>query len=312
VLHWLVAALGHPAEDHRVLEIGGPEVMTYEDMMRLYADVAGLPRRLVVPVPVLSPRLSSLWVGLVTPLPGSLARPLVEGLANEVVVRDRPAAAVLPHEPISVRQAVAEALRRVAHLDVATWWGSAQSGVATPADPAPTDPDWSGGTLLRDDKQVETTAGPPAVFATVSGVGGRRGWYASDWLWEVRGLLDRAVGGIGLRRGRRHPDELRVGDALDFWRVDGYVPDRLLRLRAEMRLPGEAWLEWRIRPVDGGAVLDQRALFHPRGLWGRVYWYALLPFHAVIFGRLAGALACTAERAQRVANSPISGPKRGP
>lgn len=297
VLHWLVAALDPPAEGHRVLEVGGPEVMTYEDMMRLYAEVAGLPRRLVLPVPVLSPRLSSLWVGLVTPLPASIARPLVEGLENEVVVRDRPVSAALPHEPIPVRQAVAEALRRVEHLDVATWWGSAQSGAGTPADPAPTDPDWSGGTLLRDRRKVETTAAPAAVFAAVTGVGGQRGWYAADWLWEVRGLLDRAVGGIGLRRGRRHPDELRVGDALDFWRVDAFEPDRLLRLRAEMRLPGQAWLEWRVRPLDGGgAALDQCALYHPRGLWGRAYWYALLPFHALIFGRLARALARAAER----------------
>jgi hypothetical protein len=303
VLHWLVAAIGDPRAGNRVLEIGGPDVMSYADLMRLYAEVAGLPRRVVVPVPVLSPRLSSLWVGLVTPLPAALARPLVEGLSNEVVVREHPATTLLPHDPMPVRQAVTDALRRVEHLDVATWWGGADS-TPTPADPAPTDPEWAGGTLLRDERRVVTSAAPEAVFATVSGIGGRRGWYVADGLWELRGLLDRAVGGIGLRRGRRHPDELRVGDALDFWRVDAYEPGRHLRLRAEMRLPGAAWLDWRLEPRDdGGTVLDQRALYHPRGLWGRAYWYALLPFHALIFGRLARAVARAAEGAGAAATS---------
>ena len=159
----------------------------------------------------------------------------------------------------------------------------------------PTDPEWAGGTLLRDNRHVPTRAAPTDVFRAVSGVGGARGWHASDWLWELRGLLDRAVGGIGLRRGRRHPDELRVGDALDFWRVDAYQPPTLLRLRAEMRLPGDAWLEWRVVEAPRGSVLEQHALFHPRGLWGLLYWYALLPIHRRIFDRLARSLAQLAE-----------------
>jgi uncharacterized protein YbjT (DUF2867 family) len=291
VLHWLVAAVDEPAAAGQVLEIGGPDVLTYADMMRTYAELAGLPARLVLPVPVLTPRLSSLWVGLVTPLPTTVARPLVEGLSNEVVVGARPATEVLPHEPIGFREAVALALRRIEHLDVATWWGSAERRPPGPAAQAPTDPDWAGGTLLRDERRVHSEAPPAEVFRMISGVGGARGWYASDWLWELRGLLDRAVGGIGLRRGRRHPDELRVGDALDFWRVDAYEPPSVLRLRAEMRLPGQAWLEWRVVEQPGGSVLEQRALFHPRGLWGLVYWYALLPIHRRIFDRLARSLA---------------------
>jgi len=151
------------------------------------------------------------------------------------------------------------------------------------------------------------------VFSTISGIGGRRGWYAANWLWSVRGWMDRAVGGIGLRRGRRHPDQLRVGDALDFWRVEAYQPPTLLRLRAEMRLPGEAWLEWRIEPNDDGqpgCTLHQRALFHPRGLWGRLYWYSVLPFHALIFGRLCQALADAAGDAPAHAPAPHSSDKR--
>jgi uncharacterized protein YbjT (DUF2867 family) len=295
VLHWLVAAISEPAARGRVLEIGGPDVCTYDEMMRAFAEVASLPRRAVIPVPLLSPRLSSLWIGLVTPLPTAIARPLVDGLSNEVVVGDRPVTDVLPHDAIGYREAIEVALRRVEGLDVATWWGSAGASPSSPADPAPWDPSWAGGTLLCDEQRVSTTAPIEAVFATVAGVGGDRGWYASDWLWEARGLLDRAVGGIGLRRGRRHPDDLRPGDALDFWRVDAYEPPSLLRLRAEMRLPGRAWLEWRVRPDDGATVLEQRALYHPKGLWGRVYWYALLPFHVLIFGRLARALARAAE-----------------
>lgn len=295
VLHWLVAAIAEPAALGKVLEIGGPDVCTYEEMMRIYAEVAGLPRRRIVSVPLLTPRLSSLWIGLVTPLPTNVARPLVDGLSNEVVVRDRSAQSVLPHVAVGFREALELALRRVEGLDVVTWWGSAGDAPPTAADPAPWDPSWAGGTLLSDHKTVTTVASPEAVFAAVSGIGGDRGWYASDWLWEIRGLMDRAVGGIGLRRGRRHPDQLRLGDALDFWRVDAYEPPDLLRLRAEMRLPGRAWLEWRITPGDR-TTLEQRALYHPHGLWGRAYWYSLLPFHAVIFGRLARALVAVAEK----------------
>lgn len=359
VLYFLVAAISEPEARGRILEIGGPDVLTYEEMMQVYAEVAHLPRRAIVPVPMLSPALSSLWVGLVTPLPAGLARPLVDSLTNEVVVRDRPATDILPHEPLSFRQAVRYALRRVENLDVATTWASAQFLGTTPADPLPTDPHWSGGTLLTDVQEIHTSADPADVFSVVEGMGGKRGWYSASLLWEVRGLIDRAVGGVGLRRGRRHPDELRVGDPADFFRVEALDPPRLLRLRAEMRLPGRAWLEWNVEPAcaertagsegpdgadrsakieraaravgtqrtegaagaDGakeaagfeeagrsavdsgehvaptGTVLRQRALFAPRGLWGRAYWYSLLPFHTLIFRRMAQAIADAAVQA---------------
>ncbi len=293
MLHYLVAAIDEPAAAGRVLEVGGPDVLTYLDMMRVYAEIAGLPKRLVVQVPVLTPRLSSHWIGLVTPLPAGLAKPLVESLSTEVVVHDHAIDEVLPHECLPFREAVALALQRVEHLEVATRWSGADLPGRSPADPLPSDPGWAGGTMFADVQAAWSPAPPDAVFRTVSGIGGRRGWYVATWLWSIRGWMDRAVGGIGLRRGRRHPDDLRVGDALDFWRVEAYEPPTLLRLRAEMRLPGEAWLEWRIEPDDGrgGSVLHQRALFHPRGLWGRLYWYGVLPFHGFIFGRLCRALA---------------------
>lgn len=293
MLHYLVAAIDEPAAVGRVLEVGGPDVLTYLEMMRVYAEIAGLRKRLVVQVPVLTPRLSSHWIGLVTPLPTGLAKPLVESLSTEVVVNDHAIDDVLPHDCLPFREAVALALKRVEHLEVTTRWSGADLPGSSPADPLPSDPDWAGGTMLCDDQTATSTASPEAVFATVSGVGGARGWYVANWLWVVRGWLDTAFGGIGLRRGRRHPDELRVGDALDFWRVEVYDPPVVLRLRAEMKLPGEAWLEWQITPdaEGGGCVLRQRALFHPRGVWGRLYWYCVLPFHAVIFGRLCTSLA---------------------
>jgi hypothetical protein len=269
-------------------------------MMQLYADVAGLPRRLIVPVPVLTPGLSSHWVGLVTPIPSGLARPLIDSLTNEVVVNDHRIENVVPRACQPLREALEAALRRVEHLDVATSWSSANLPGQTPADPFPTDPDWAGGSLLVDEQEADSEATPEQLFETVSGIGGDRGWYAQDWLWGIRGLVDRAVGGIGRRRGRRDPDRLRVGDALDFWRVEAYEPPHLIRLRAEMRLPGDAWLEWQVDPAESGtgSHLRQRGLYHPRGLWGRLYWYCLLPLHALIFKRMADVLARTAEQVE--------------
>jgi hypothetical protein len=301
VLAYLVAALDVTTDrsGHEVLEIGGPDVLTYLDMMRTYAEVAGLGKRRVLAVPLLTPKLSSLWVGLVTPLPSDLARPLVESLINEVVVGDHPASAFIDHQPMPFRRAVELAVQRVAELQVTTSWSDADLPGRTPADPMPTDPDWAGGSLLCDQQSARTAAPPDALFRTISGIGGARGWYVTPFLWSLRGWADKAVGGVGLRRGRRNPDVLGVGDAVDFWRVEAAEPDRRIRLRAEMRLPGEAWLEWDIAPDGGGSRLTQRAIFYPRGLFGRAYWYALIPFHALIFGQLAQRLADAALEGQR-------------
>jgi hypothetical protein len=302
VLRYLVAVLSTDAAAGRVLEIGGPDVLTYREMMAVYAEEAGLRARVVIPVPVLTPRLSSLWVGLVTPLPRSLARPLVASLVNEVVVRDDAILELCPGPRIGYREAVRLALRRVEARDVATSWSGA--GSAAVAGPLPTDPEWSGGAVLRDVRERTVHASPEVVHRTVCGIGGARGWYVGEWLWELRGFADKIVGGPGMRRGRRDPDRLRVGDAVDFWRVEALEPGALLRLRAEMRLPGVAALEWRIERLpddaDGSRCrLVQTATFVPRGLWGRMYWYGVAPFHRFVFPGLVAGLVAAAEQVAR-------------
>jgi uncharacterized protein YbjT (DUF2867 family) len=294
VLAYLVGVLGNARAYGRVFEIGGPDVVTYEEMMQLYARVAGLPPRAVVRVPVLSPRLSSYWVGLVTPLPVGLARPLIDSLVNEVVVHDDAITEVVPRECLPLRRAIELALSRTRDLEVTTSWAEAELVGRGPADPVPSDPRWSGGVVMDDTQTVVTDTPIDDVWAAVCSVGGERGWPAGDPLWEVRGVADRLVGGPGMRRGRRHPTELRVGDTVDFFRVEAIVPRRMLRLRAEMKVPGEAWLEWTMEPEGDGTRLVQKARFHPRGVWGRVYWYAMLPFHHFIFGHLAAAVAAPA------------------
>lgn len=295
VLHYLVAVLDQPATTGQILEIGGPDVLTYRDMMDRYAAAAGLRRRLIIPVPLLTPRLSSHWVNLVTPLPYDLARPLVDSLINDVVVHpERDIRRLIDHNPFTLDEAIQRALAVVGDMKIRTsWMDSAHSNTA--ASPMPQDPDWAGGTIYQDIQEVTTTATPEALFATVSGIGGRRGWYTAGPLWTMRGLLDKLIGGVGMRRGRRHPDDLRVGDALDFFRVEAYDPPELLRLRAEMKVPGDAWLEWRTtQHGSDGTQLRQLAQFHPRGVAGRAYWWVLLPIHKIIWKRLAVRLAAAA------------------
>ncbi len=291
VLGYLVGVLDLPAARATVFEIGGPDVVTYEAMMHLYADVAGLRGRRVIPVPVLTPRLSSYWVGLVTPLPIGLAQPLIESLENEVVVHDDAITRVLPRALVPLRAAIELALARTREVEVTTSWAEAELVGRGPADPVATDPDWSGG-IVFDDTQTVTTAAPIAeVFRNVCRIGGGRGWIVAEPLWELRGVADRLLGGPGMRRGRRHPTELRIGDTVDFFRVEAIVPDRLLRLHAEMKVPGEAWLEWTMESEGSGTRLVQKARFRPRGVWGRTYWYTMLPFHHFIFRDLAASLA---------------------
>jgi uncharacterized protein YbjT (DUF2867 family) len=292
VLAYLTAVLNDDTGDH-IYEIGGPDVVSYRDMMQAYATVAGLRRRIVISVPLLTPRLSSLWIGLVTPLPVGVARPLVDSLKNEVTVRDH-AADRFGIETMGLHAAIERALDRATRLDVPSRWSDASTG---PAKPFAWDPEWSGGTLLSDKQEVHTRAATADLYWAVSRIGGSAGYYTQDWAWGIRGLLDTLVGGVGLRRGRRHPEEVRLGDTIDFWRVSAVTPGTLLQLSAEMRLPGEAWLEWRIEPDDReGTVLRQTAYFRPRGLAGRVYWWTMLPFHRLIFGRMARSITAAAEQ----------------
>lgn len=301
VLRYLVAWAGTPETVHRAFDIGGPDVLTYQDMMRRYARIAGLPRRIIVTVRPLTPRLSALWVGLVTPVPSGIARPLVESLVHDAVVREHDIARYVPDPATGLTgfdDAVRLALAKVGAADVETRWSTA-AWTRAPADPIPTDPTWSGGSSYVDRRQRDVAAPVDVLWTVVEGIGGQTGWYSFPLAWSARGWIDRLIGGVGLRRGRRDPHRLRVGEALDFWRVEDVEPGRLLRLRAEMRLPGRAWLEMRTVPHGSGSRYQQRALFVPKGLAGHVYWKAIAPAHGVVFGGMADNIARAAERLSR-------------
>ena len=297
VLAYLTRVLELPEDTNRRFDIGGPDVLTYREMMQRYAAVAGLSRRIILPVPVLSPWLSSHWVNVITPVPKAIAQPLIESLRNDVVATEHDLEALLPRELCPFDEAVHLALERIRDAEVVTRWAEA-SWPGAPSDPMPTDPEWSGGTAYRDERSRVVHASPDAVWRVVEGVGGERGWYSLPIAWAARGLVDRLVGGVGLRRGRRHPDRLALGDAVDFWRVEALERPHLLRLRAEMRLPGEAWLEFSVEDGDD-PVLHQKALFLPRGLLGHLYWWAIDPFHGIVFGSMIEHMAQAAERSPR-------------
>ncbi|HSF04677.1 MAG TPA: SDR family oxidoreductase [Methylomirabilota bacterium] len=290
VLTYLVACLSVPSTVGRTLDIGGPDVVSYLDLMRIMAEERGLRRRVVIPVPVLTPGLSSRWIQLVTPVSHQIARPLAEGLRNPVVCGDNEAARLMPQRLLGVREAIRVALAQVAHREVETGWFD--------AGPIPGDPDWAGGTVFSDRREVEVVARPADVFAAVSRIGGETGWYSAPWLWRLRGALDRLTGGPGLRRGRRDAERMAFGDAVDFWRVTGIEQGRWLALRAEMRLPGDALLEFAVESSPGRpdrCRLVQTARFLPRGLLGLAYWYVVLPAHRFVFGRMLEGIRRVAE-----------------
>jgi uncharacterized protein YbjT (DUF2867 family) len=308
VLHYLVGAATMPDDVSRGFDIGGPDVLTYRQMMQRYARVAGLRPRFVVGVPVLTPRLSSLWVGLVTPVPSGIARPLVASLQHEVVCRDHDVARYVPEPPgglTGVDRAIELALERIHDGEVTTHWSSA-SVPGAPSDPLPSDPAWAGGSLYADERHAEVAAPQDVLWSVVEEIGGDQGWYSWPLAWRLRGLADRLLGGPGLRRGRRDRSRLVVDDVVDFWRVEAIEPGRRLLLRAEMRLPGLAWLELRTEDADepGHSVFVQRALFYPRGLAGHLYWRAVTPFHGVVFGGMQRNVTAEAER--RAARAPAA------
>jgi uncharacterized protein YbjT (DUF2867 family) len=298
VLAILVAAIEETGDSGHVYDIGGPDVLTYQDMMQEYARVAGLRRRVVIPMPVLaSTRLSAYFVGMSTPIPKNVVRPLIESLRNDVVVTRPAPPGFAPETLAGYRVSVERALERISHDEVETRWSDA---VTHPAAPLPTDPIWSGARVQADRRVVISTADPDDVFWAVARIGGDVGYYALNWAWRLRGWFDRLIGGVGLRRGRRHPEELRPGEALDFFRVVDVDPVRhRLLLQAEMKVPGTAWLGWTVDESDEGTRLVQSARFVPRGLIGRLYWWVLLPFHAPIFRLMSQRIARTAERRNR-------------
>ena len=293
VLAYLIAALALQPENH-IYEIGGADVLTYREMMLRYAAIRGLKRRIVV-VPFFTPKLSSYSVHLITPVPARLAQPLIAGLYNEVIVRDDSARKVFPGiVPGTFDDAVRNALDRSRTPERETTWFDAFSSRSLQKEFAGLDE----GMLVDRRVRESPTAAPERVAAVFSSLGGRRGWLAADWLWRLRGALDRIVGGVGYRRGRRSVNELRVGDGVDFWRVEAYEANRLLRLRAEMKLPGRAWLQFEALPAQPrGCKFVQTAFFEPRGLFGYVYWYSVAPLHNWIFARLAGAIVREAQDA---------------
>lgn len=298
VLRYLVMAADLPPSVNRAFDIGGPEVLTYQQMMQRYAAVAGLPPRVILPINLLSPQLSSHWVGLVTPVPRAIARPLVRSLRHPSICHEHDIAEYIPDPPeglVTFDRAVELALTRIREANVATRWTGASTPGA-PSEPLPGDPDWAGGSLYTDVREVDTDASPQALWEAVECIGGQNGWYSSNVLWETRGLIDRAVGGVGLRRGRRDPRHLMVGEVVDFWRVEERLPPRLLRLRAEMKMPGRAWLEFTVHPREGGGSrLVQRAVYWPKGLAGHAYWWSVAPFHAFVFPPMAQHIVERAE-----------------
>jgi uncharacterized protein YbjT (DUF2867 family) len=285
VLRYLVRALSLDATG--VVEIGA-NALTFRQMMETYASVRGL-RRFIVPVPVLAPRVAGLWVGLVTPIPNRLAVPLIEGIVEPVLADTSRARALMPEiVPESYREAVQAALEHAGEAET-RWSGALHQAKEVEL----TDREGA----IREVRSVIVNASPRDVFRAFTSLGGTRGWRVWNAAWWMRGLLDRVVGGPGLRRGRRHPQDLLAGEAVDFWRVEAIERDSMLRLRAEMRVPGEAWLQWEVEPANGRSRLVQTAVFVPRGLWGAIYWYALYPLHARIFSDLARAIGREAERA---------------
>lgn len=296
VIDYLAAAVKTPRSADRIIEIGGSDVLTYGDMMTTYAEVRGLKRRMV-PVPVLTPRLSSYWVNMVTPIPLRYARPLIEGLRNENRVKDKSAAALFPQiKPVSYRLSVERALQRLKASHIETTWSDA----LRESDPA-TQPVIlaSQEGMIIERRQKHIMANTETVFKEFCSLGGEKGWLYFDWAWRLRGTFDRMIGGVGLRRGRRHPEDLRPGDALDFWRVEAMDNKHLLRLRAEMKVPGKAWLEFKVEGRENNqSTLIQTAYFAPKGLTGSLYWYLLYPIHGLIFSGLIQRLAENAEMAQ--------------
>jgi uncharacterized protein YbjT (DUF2867 family) len=286
LLNYLVSALDIEDTASQVYEIGGAEQVSYEDLMREYARQRGL-RRFMIPVPVLSPRLSSLWLGLVTPLYARVGRKLVESVRHETIVRDPVALKAFNIRPRGVATAISEALENEDREFAETRWSDALASSGSVRD-------WGGerfGNRLVDRRTMDVSVPPQAAFAPIQCIGGRRGYYYADWLWRLRGFLDLLVGGVGVRRGRSHPVELRVGDTVDWWRVEAFEPNRRLRLAAEMKLPGRAWLEFEVVPNGDGAIIRQMATFDPIGLLGLVYWYGVYPLHALVFRGMIRAIA---------------------
>ncbi len=298
VINYLIEALNVPFPESRIFEIGGPGKMSYLDLMKEYGRQRNL-KRLIIPVPVLTPGLSSLWLGLVTPLYARIGRKLIESIRHETTVQDESALQVFSVKPMTIRTAIERALNSENQAFAATRWSDALS-VAHPRT-------WGGvrfGNRLVDSRSVDVPVPCQKAFAVIRRIGGENGWYSADWLWKLRGQLDLLAGGVGMRRGRKHPENIAVGDVIDCWRVERYEPDKLLRLCAEMKLPGRAWLDYEVIPAQKGCRITQTAAFDPVGLAGLAYWYFIWPVHQWLF---KGMLQGIASRCVHETNEPKNG-----
>ena len=291
VIAYLMAGLDLPLQLSQVIEIGGTDQVSYGEIMQEYARQCGL-HRLMIPVPLLTPRLSSLWLGLITPIYARVGRKLVDSMRNPTPVRDPSALTIFPIKPMSLRDSIARALHNEDQEFALTRWSDALSSSGQSSA-------WGGeqfGTRLVDFRTIEVAVPPRAAFAPIRRIGGANGWYFASILWWIRGTTDLLVGGVGLRRSRRDPQTLSAGDALDFWRVESIEPDRRLRLAAEMKIPGRAWLQFEVEPTSHASIIRQTAIFDPAGLAGLLYWYALYPVHRWMFKGMLREIATRAER----------------
>ncbi len=301
VLSYLMASLSLPIEQCRIYEIGGEDQMSYADIMRVYARQRGMRCRMI-PVPVLTPFLSSLWLGFITPLYARIGRKLVASIVHTTVVRDTSALTVFAVRPIGVEAAVHRALRSDEERFATTRWSDAlsSSGLQFPIEPSGKfGRSWGGvkfGSRLVDSRTIRVDIAPALAFRAIEKIGGDTGWYAWNWLWKLRGAIDLLVGGVGVRRGRTSPTTLHIGDALDFWRVEVIEPNHRLRLLAEMKLPGRAWLEFEVTADGTSSIIRQTAIFDPVGLWGLAYWYCIYPLHQLIFRDMLDGIARAALR----------------
>ncbi|WP_417396189.1 SDR family oxidoreductase [Gimesia chilikensis] len=298
LIAYLTEALEIPLPESRTFEIGGADQVSYAEIMRVYARCRGMRVRMI-PVPVLTPYLSSLWLGLVTPLYARIGRKLIESIVHSTVVQDERARDTFSVEPMGIESAIQRALNNEEREFAETRWSDAVSSSGQVRS-------WSGvrfGNRLVDARSTTVACPPEIAFQPIQRIGGQTGWYACNWLWHLRGWMDLLVGGIGVRRGRAHPERLRVGDTIDFWRVEAFEPNRRLRLAAEMKLPGRAWLEFEVKEDAQGSTISQTAMFDPVGLWGRLYWYAVCPLHYFVFAGMLKNIARAAERMQAAESS---------
>ncbi len=301
VLRYLVSSVAIEEPLNRTFDIGGPDILRYGQMMNGYAVEAGLPQRHIAALPVLTPWLASQWVSLVSPIPRQIAVPIIASLQNDCVMSEHDIDEYVPPPDeglLSYRTAVRLALTREAEGQIETSWQSATVPGA-PSDPLPSDPDWAGHTVYTDLRERASSAPADAVWKVIEAIGGEKGWHSFPLAWAARGWIDRLVGGVGMRRGRRHPSRVNSGDVIDVWRVESIERGRMLRLRAEMRMPGRAWLELEVQPAASGSRYRQRAVYFPKGLTGRLYWVVLLPFHGIIFKGMASSILREAENSRQ-------------